>query len=70
MDLTILNKAKYEEPKNAGEVAIELNAKNEEERTKMQAEIANKEKLGLSGTPEEIEDQMVNKELEAINNKR
>ena len=36
----------------------------------MQAEIANKEKLGLSGTPEEIEDQMVNKELEVINNKR
>ena len=69
-DLTILNKAKYEEPKDAGAVAIELNAKNEEERTKMQAEIANKEKLGLSGTPEEIEDQMVNKELEAINNKR
>lgn len=69
-DSSILNKAKYEDPKDAGAVAIEINAKNEEERTKMQAEIANKEKLGLSGTPEEIEDQMVNKELEAINNKR
>lgn len=69
-DSTILNKAKYEDPKDAGAVAIEINAKNEEERTKMQAEIANKQKLGLLGTPEEIEDQMVNKELEAINNKR
>lgn len=69
-DSTILNKAKYEELKDAGEVAIEINAKNEEEKTKMLAEIANKQKLGISGTPEEIEDRMVNEELEKINNKR
>ena len=69
-DSTILNKAKYEEPKDAGEVAIEINAKNEEERNKMLDEIRNKEKLGLSGTPEEIEDKIMNEELERVNNKR
>ena len=68
-DSSILNKAKYEDPKDAGAVAIEINAKNEEERTKMQAEIANKEKLGLSGTPE-TEDVIMNKVMDEINNKR
>jgi hypothetical protein len=69
-DSTILNKAKYEEPKDAGAVAIEINAKNEEERNKMLDEIKNKEKLALSGTPEEIEDKIMNEELERVNNKR
>lgn len=69
-DSTILNKAKYEEPKDAGEVAIEINAKNEEERTKMQAEIAEKEKLGLSGSQQEIEDKVMNQAMDEINNKR
>lgn len=69
-DSTILNKAKYEEPKNAGEVAIEINAKNEEERNKMLNDVKNKEKLGASATQEEIEDKAINEELEKINNKR
>lgn len=69
-DSTILNKAKYEEPKNAGEVAIEINAKNEEERNKMLNGVKNKEELGASATQEEIEDKAINEELEKINNKR
>ena len=65
-----MNKAKYEEPKNAGEVAIEINAKNEEERNKMLNDVKNKEQLGASATQEEIEDKAINEELEKINNKR
>ena len=68
-DSTILNKAKYEEFKDAGAVAIELNAKNEEERSKMLAGIQEKENLGNSGTPE-TEDVIMNKVMDEINNKR
>lgn len=68
-DSAILNKAKFEEIKDAGAVAIELNAKNEEERSKMLADLSKKEELGASGTPE-TEDVIMNKVMDEINNKR
>lgn len=68
-DSAILNRAKFEEIKDAGAVAIELNAKNEEERSKMLAGIQEKENLGNSGTPE-TEDVIMNKVMDEINNKR
>ena len=67
-DSAILNRAKFEEINDAGAVAIELNAKNEE-RSKMLAGIQEKENLGNSGTPE-TEDVIMNKVMDEINNKR
>ena len=69
LSIFAVNRAKFEEIKDAGAVAIELNAKNEEERSKMLAGIQEKENLGNSGTPE-TEDVIMNKVMDEINNKR
>lgn len=69
-DTLILNKAKFEEIKDAGAVAIELNEKAEAEKTLLLSQIAEREKLGSQTPKAEANDEEINKIYNQINNRR
>ena len=69
-DTVILNKAKFEEIKDAGAVAIELNAKAEEEKLALLNQISEREKLGGGTPPPNANDDKLNEIFNQINNRR
>lgn len=69
-DTVILNKAKFEEIKDAGAVAIELNTKAEEEKLTLLNQISEREKLGGGTPPPNANDDKLNEIYNQINNRR